>query len=286
MSIRVLKAFALLSCALSAGCRSGPESQPTAPATIAAVDPAVVPAAPTISPDPATHGNAAQPGTGVAPWLIAGQSVEGREIEYSVHGSGDLTVLLIASIHGDEECGTPLLERLHAELARGAEADLLVDRRLVIVPRVNPDGLLANRRNNSNHVDLNRNFPSQNFQGKRRYGSVPLSQPESRAVFDLLERFEPARVLSFHMQAAMIDFDGPSEGLAQAAAAAAQLKVGHLGANPGSLGSYVGVDLARQILTIEQPSSAWSLDDEAAWDTYAPMIRAAIQYPAKIKGPE
>ncbi|MFT5049027.1 MAG: hypothetical protein ACI8QZ_000416 [Chlamydiales bacterium] len=82
------------------------------------------------------------------------------------------------------------------------------------------------------------------------------------------------------MDVDLIDFDGPSEGLARALSAASGLEVRRLGANLGSLGSLVGVDLGREILTIEQPASARELDDRAAWDRYAAMIRCAILYPA------
>jgi murein peptide amidase A len=210
--------------------------------------------------------------------LIAGESVEGRPIEYSVFGAGELTVLLMASIHGDEACGTPLLDRLCDELSRGESPELLVDRRLVIVARANPDGLAANARHNANGVDLNRNFPAKNFRSRYTHGDEALSEPESRALYDLIQLYEPDRIVSFHMAADMLDYDGPGLALATAVAAVSPLEVARMGSRPGSLGSYFGVDLGRPILTVEQPASARRDSDEEAWRTWGPLIRAAILF--------
>jgi len=209
---------------------------------------------------------------------VAGSSVEGREIPYSVHGSGSVTVLLLAGIHGNEAAGTPLLERLEEELEAGRCADWLADRRLVVVPRANPDGLTSRRRHNARGVDLNRNFPSRNFSGRERHGAAPLSEPESRALHELVLRFDPDRALSFHMPVGIIDYDGPAEALARAVGAAGPLPVQRLGSRPGSLGSWFGVDLGRPILTVEQPGSDRVLDADELWERYAPMLRAAILF--------
>lgn len=210
--------------------------------------------------------------------LVAGNSVEGREIPYSVHGSGPLTILLLASIHGDEEAGTPLLERLQRELETGQHPELLEGRRLVILPCANPDGLAADRRQNSNGVDLNRNFPSRNFRSQRTGGRQPLSEPESRALLGLIERYGPTRAMSFHMPANQLDYDGPGEALARHVGAESPLKVERMGSRPGSLGSFFGEDLGNPILTVEQPSSARYQSPEESWDTWFPMIRAAILF--------
>jgi predicted deacylase len=154
--LRCLAAVFLLSSLQVGGCRT-PEP---VPAQVTLAEPLFL-GEPLAEPDAPAHATLDPVSTNS--WLSAGQSVRGREVEYSVHGQGDLTVMLLAGIHGDEECGTPRLLRLHAELTRVAEAELLMGRTLVIVPRVNPDGLLAEQRHNANGVDLNRNFQSDNF---------------------------------------------------------------------------------------------------------------------------
>jgi protein MpaA len=235
-----------------------------------------VPQAPESEPPPQEpHSEPAPPGS---TWLSAGESLQGRSIEYSVHGSGPLTTLLIASLHGDEAGGTPLLAHLHQLLESGGWSETMLNRRVVIVPLANPDGHASGSRGNSRGVDLNRNFPSTNFRPGRRHGPTPLSAPESRAIFDLIERYAPDRVLSFHMAADLIDYDGPGEALAREVARHAPMELSRMGSRPGSLGSYVGLDLQRPILTIELPASARHLSDDEAWQLYSPLIQAAIAF--------
>ena len=92
---------------------------------------------------------------------IAGWSVENRPIMVRVYGSGDDIVLLMAGIHGNEAAGIPVMERLGEELM--ANPKLLDGRSVVIMPNTNPDGDAANTRSNVSGIDLNRNFPADNF---------------------------------------------------------------------------------------------------------------------------
>lgn len=209
--------------------------------------------------------------------LTAGTSLEGRPIEYSVHGEGELTVLLLATIHGDEPAGTPLLGRLAEELA--GQPPWLAGRRVVLVPVANPDGLARGTRRNARGVDLNRNFPAGNFRGSRRHGDEPLSEPESRALAELIELYAPARILSLHQPADLLDYDGPAAALAAALEGTSPLPVRRLGSRPGSLGSYAGVDLGLPVLTVELPGGAERLAAEELWERYGGLILAAIAYP-------
>jgi len=225
--------------------------------------------------------DAAPPDTTPAPvpWRIVGTSVEERPIECVVLGDGEVTVLLIGGIHGNEEAGTPLLLHL-AELVHSCIEPLpwMTNRRIAILPVANPDGLAASTRLNSRHVDLNRNFPSRNFGTARRGGAEPLSEPESRVIHRLIDELRPDRILTFHMPLALVDHDGPAQGLARAMGAVSPLPVRRLGARPGSLGSYAGVDLGIPIVTVELPESARGLELEESWELYGPMILAGIAY--------
>ena len=204
---------------------------------------------------------------------IAGYSVEGRPIHYSVHGTGSQTALILASIHGDEAAGTPLLEALAEHLdehpAWTARA------RVVIVPDLNPDGRAARTRTNSRGVDLNRNFPAANS----RSAPDALSEPESAALAELLERYTPDRVLSIHGWIGLMDWDGPAEALARSTAEHCALPARQIGARPGSLGSFVGVDKGIPILTLEMPSSARRLEQEALWEQYGDALLSFIRPP-------
>jgi protein MpaA len=197
--------------------------------------------------------------------IIAGYSREGRPIEARVLGSGERTILILATIHGNEAAGTPLVRRLAQHLT--TQAHLLEGRRVVLVPVANPDGYAHGTRRNAAGVDVNRNFRTANSRSR-----APLSEPESRTIAALIEGYRPALVVSIHQPLACIDYDGPALDLAHAMADACDLRVRKLGARPGSLGSYVGLDLGLPIVTVELPRSASGLANDELWDRYGEML--------------
>jgi protein MpaA len=126
--------------------------------------------------------------------VVIGHSVQHRTIEL-VHVAGPgPRVLVVGSIHGNEPAGIAIVRALeHAH----PKADLW------LVPALNPDGLAADTRQNAHGVDLNRNFPSlwQRFgrPGSTYYsGPRPFSEPETRAVRDLILRIEPRYTVWYH----------------------------------------------------------------------------------------
>ena len=64
-------------------------------------------------------------------------------------------VLVIGVFHGDEPQGKFLIEEYLKENN---------DSRLLFIPCLNPDGMAQNIRTNANGVDLNRNFPTKNWE--------------------------------------------------------------------------------------------------------------------------
>jgi protein MpaA len=209
---------------------------------------------------------------------LVGRSVEGRPIESVTVGDGPVTVLVIASIHGDESAGTWIVRELVDRLVD--QPVWLAGRKLVAVPVVNPDGLAAGTRHNARGVDLNRDFPASN---QRRPGDPP-TEPESRALLALIERERPARIVSFHQAANRLDFDGPAQGLAEAMAAVCPLEVAPMGARPGSLGSWAGVDRRIPIVTVELPREADDQLPSRRWELYGEMLLVAVRYPESWPG--
>lgn len=207
---------------------------------------------------------------------VAGHSVEGRPIECRVLGRGRDTALIMASIHGDEPAGTPLLKRLERHLLRRPQ--LLDGRRIVLVPVANPDGVAYRRRSNVRGVDLNRNFAAPNRSPSPRYGLKPLSEPEARVLDELLWRFPPDRIVSIHQPLACVDYDGPAEDLARLMADRCDLPVKQLGGRPGSLGSYAGMTLGIPIVTLELPREADRWSARRLWETYGEALLEAVTY--------
>lgn len=155
---------------------------------------------------------------------VVGQSVEGRPLRYFDLGNRSApTVLLTGLMHGIEVVGSLALFGVLDTLARSPRrAELLERLHLRVAPIVNPDPYAENaerhakgdrawRRCNVNGVDINRNFPAAGsitslhpFSGSRwriapHYsGPAPFSEPESRAVRDLVLDCPPDVALGFH----------------------------------------------------------------------------------------
>lgn len=217
--------------------------------------------------------------TGYFRQMTIGRSVEGRPIECEIFGDGPEVVLIIASIHGDEPAGTPLVRELSAYLRE--KPGVVAGRRVIIVPAANPDGLRKNLRHNVRGVDLNRNFPAGNYATASKHGENPLSEPESRALHRLMQEYSPARIISIHQPTtlpACIDYDGPGEALAAVMARHTDLPLHKIGSRPGSLGSYAGVTLGTPIITLELPRSPDDADGPALWKKYGRMMLAAIEF--------
>ncbi|MCC7168875.1 MAG: DUF2817 domain-containing protein, partial [Planctomycetes bacterium] len=181
---------------------------------------------------------------------VIGTSVEGRPIE-AIRIGPDVQggVLVLASIHGSEPAGTPLLRELERALA--LHPDAWSTEPITLVPIANPDGYARRSRTNSRGIDLNRNFPADNFATSERHGESPLSEPESRALERLVVERRPRRIVSIHQPLACIDWDGPGEDVVRAASAFGALPVKRLGGRPGSLGSWGGLTLGIPVITLE-----------------------------------
>lgn len=212
---------------------------------------------------------------------VVGRSVENRPLEYVVFGQGRDVTLILATIHGNEPAGTPLVQRLAGYLRQHPR--ILRGRTVVFVPVANPDGRAHNRRFNANGVDLNRNFQTANRRNSRRFGYRALSEPESRFIHLLIHQYKPDRIVSIHQPLTCIDYDGPGKALAECLAEYCDLPVRKLGAKPGSLGSYAGETLRIPIVTFEMPGDASRLSPELLWGKYGNALVAAILYPDLAK---
>ena len=209
--------------------------------------------------------------------FLLGHFVENRPINYLLLGSGPDVCLLMASIHGNEQAGTPLLLQLIEHLKQPQNSHLLTGRQLVIVPIANPDGVAHNRRFNSHGIDLNRNFPADNRRNNQKFGHAPLSEPESRAIHQLINRYRPTRIITIHQPLNCIDYDGPAQHLAQQLAKHCNLPVKKLGSLPGSLGSHAGNSLDISIITLELPRSDDKLTPQQLWNRYSSALLCFIK---------
>jgi hypothetical protein len=121
------------------------------------------------------------------------------------------------------------------------------------------------KRVNANGVDLNRNFPTPGWEQEapqywakatrsdpRRFpGKAPLSEPETRWLYQEMERFRPQVIISVHAPFGVLDFDGP----APAPTKFGRLLINRVGVYPGSLGNYSGRHKNVPVITIELPNA-------------------------------
>jgi protein MpaA len=123
--------------------------------------------------------------------------VEGRAITLIRRGTpGGTKVLVIGVIHGNEDAGVAIIRDLEdIVVPDGVE--------LYLVESMNPDGQRDHRRTNANLVDLNRNFPQGwgpiGQPGDGQYsGTGPASEPETRAIVDLINTVKPDLAIWYH----------------------------------------------------------------------------------------
>jgi protein MpaA len=164
---------------------------------------------------------------------VIGHSVQGRPIGLVRVGdrAAPRKVLAVGCIHGNEPAG------------RGIVADLMrstpqPDTQLLLVRNMNPDGFAHDERTNAHGVDLNRNSP-EHWAGA---GPRPWSEPEARAIRDLVLREEPTLSVYYHQPFGLVDV--PEGGRPQAARRYAELvglPLRHLSRRPGSISRWQNV---------------------------------------------
>jgi len=203
-----------------------------------------------------------------------GVSVTGRPIYGEFLGSGPKVLLMVASVHGNEWVGTPLLQYLQQYLKQHPE--LLKDKTLILIPMLNPDGWVDNMRSNRQRVDLNRNFPTQNY-GRGLTGEYPLSAPESRILYDVIEKYKPRLIVGIHQPFACVDYDGNNvEDLARRMSVLSKLPLRKLGVRSGSMGAYVREKYP--LITLEMHYNDHNLSMSKMWKTYGTSLLEAIHY--------
>lgn len=151
---------------------------------------------------------------------IYGHSIEGRPLLAARLGRGPRRVFVSANIHGLEYVGN----RVALGFLRSLPGSALLERAEVwVAPCLNPDGYartwelegrasVGTLRVNARGVDLNRNFPlpwgrmpsrwpgsGSSRPGDTTYrGESPLSEPETRALAELLGQLEPHAAVGLH----------------------------------------------------------------------------------------
>ncbi|MER7443972.1 M14 family zinc carboxypeptidase [Micromonospora avicenniae] len=120
----------------------------------------------------------------------SGRTVRGIEISNNVQANDGKPVFVdVGMHHGNEWPSGELTLEFAIDLVENADdpyiADLLDRARVVVVPVVNVDGFVRNRRQNDTNTDMNRNY-GLGWLPLSSAGAAPWSEPESRNIAWLL----------------------------------------------------------------------------------------------------
>lgn len=191
---------------------------------------------------------------------------------------GPRRILVIGGIHGDELTAVSMVFRWIDFLERTKADSFLRKHYYMFFPLANPDGFYSKPRTRTNGagVDLNRNFATKEWDENalkfwkskaaadpRRFpGKKAGSETETQAVEKAINEFKPDLIISVHAPYSLVDHDGPIFFPNMAS----PLPIRTLGAYPGSLGTYAGIERKIPVVTPELPNA-----------THLPDIKAVEQ---------
>lgn len=178
------------------------------------------------------------------------------------------TILFIGVFHGEEPEGEPLTNNLINEIKKNP--DLIKDNKILLIPCLNPDGKQYNTRGNSNGVDLNRNFPTKNWQLSEEKdefysGTAPASEIETKFLIKIIEQHKPDIIITLHTPYKIVNYDGPAKEIAEKISELngypVQSDIGY--PTPGSFGTYAGIERNIPVITLELPEKT---NIDTLWD--------------------
>lgn len=161
-------------------------------------------------------------------------------------------ILIIGVFHGEEPQGEYVISRYLQEKDFSE-----LDNHLYFIPCLNHWGKERNIRTNKNGVDLNRNYPTENWEQTNKdenySGDKPLSEIETQYMAKLLKQLKPDIILTLHAPLKCVNFDGPAQKLAEKISEFCNYPViSDMGyPTPGSFGTYCGIERNIPIVTLE-----------------------------------
>lgn len=144
-----------------------------------------------------------------------GRSVDGRELAVMTFGDGPRAVLLVGGLHtGGEDNSRIIAERIALHVAQHPDV-VPASITLYILPSANPDGTARGIHTNAHGVDLNRNWPADDWVADACHpatgcrhglgGPAPLSEPETSALYGFIEGMRPELTLVWHAEAPLVE---------------------------------------------------------------------------------
>ena len=160
----------------------------------------------------------------------------------------DPKILVVGCFHGDEPQGKYLIEEYLKEFP---------DTKLAMIPCLNEYGVQKNVRTNSNGVDLNRNFPTQNWELTEHDnffgGERPASEEETQFIIDVIKQLKPKAILTLHAPYKVVNYDGDAlklaEKISEIIGYPVEASIGY--PTPGSFGTWAGIENKIPTITLE-----------------------------------
>ena len=183
--------------------------------------------------------------------------------------------VVIGGIHGDEPEGAKVVE----DFVKSAQGEAQKFKACVLaIPRFNPDGLNTNERTNGHGVDLNRNFPADDWSPEHRApryfpGAKPSSESEIRGLVDLLTKAKPFLVVHCHTYTVpQICYTGEQSApwaqiLGKTFGYPVTPDIGY--PTPGSLGQFCFLNLKTACICVEFPEQ---VEADVAWKMLGPSL--------------
>ena len=188
-------------------------------------------------------------------------------------------VLFIGGMHGDEPEGVYLAQSLLEWLKQSHPMEWQSD--WMLITCLNPDGFKRNQRTNAQGVDLNRNFPSKDWLSTAaadRYhpGAKPNSEPEVKALVQLILLTKPVLIIHFHSWQPSLIFSGPAnhpapQYLHLSSGYEVKSDIGY--PTPGSLGQWAWKDLNIPVLCTEEKEGT---NPTETWNRFGPGLKKII----------
>lgn len=210
------------------------------------------------------------------PWINFGHSTLGNSIYLFDSGGSEEVTLIVGGIHGNEFGSIDLAYKL-ARFLNDDASD--IKKRVIILPILNPDGLLADTRTNSTGVDIDKNFPSRNwspvYQDDDAYpGNEPASEKETLIFMEVLNRYKFKKIISLHSSENNISYGGPAQGLANKISQSNGYEITFVEQNGGSIEDYMGRDINIPCVKINLPD----YNPESHWLKNKVALINAINY--------
>jgi predicted deacylase len=207
-----------------------------------------------------------------------------QDIElYSSLIPGEKPLLFVGGVHGDEPEGVKLAHELLFWLQKNNSH---TSRSWILIPCLNVDGFSKNERVNARGVDLNRNFPAQDWSPEHkapRYypGENPGSEPETQALIKLIEEHHPEVIIHFHSWQPCVVYTGATgqpwaELIASGSPYQAREDIGY--PTPGSLGQYGWLNHKTPVVCIEEQEG---VDLDLVWSHFGQGLIQLLSPSAK-----